>query len=109
MTNPILEGRFSALEPEALAAECIEAGAHSLFLDREALPPEFFDLSSGALGALLHRLDLYRIPLAAVVPDVLEHSAAFQDFVRESNRGRRFRFFPTRAAAMEWLNSLAKG
>lgn len=109
MSGRVFEGRFSAERPDALATECIEAGAEFLLLDRDALPPAFFDLSSGALGALLHRLDLYRIPLAAVVPDVQNHSAAFQDFVRESNRGRRFRFFPTRPEAMAWLSTLEEG
>lgn len=109
MTERFLDGRFSADDPEGLATECIEVGADSLLLDQEGLPPAFFDLSSGALGALLHRLDLYRIPLAAVVPDVQKHSKAFQDFVRESNRGRRFRFFATRAEAIAWLHSPEEG
>lgn len=100
-----LEGRrFTVENPEALALECIESDCRSLLLDRDDLPSEFFDLSNGALGALLHRLGLYGITLAVVVPDVQKHSEAFQAFVREANRGRRFRFFPGRPEAIAWLD-----
>jgi hypothetical protein len=92
--------------PEAVATECIEAGCDAMLLDADALPPEFFDLSTRMLGTLLHRLDLYRIRLAAVVPDVQDRSGAFQDFVRETNAGSRFRFFTNRSEATAWLETL---
>ena len=34
----------------ALVTRCIEGGADSLLLDEAALPPEFFDLSTGVAG-----------------------------------------------------------
>jgi len=33
------------------------------------------------------------------------HSLRFQEFLREANRGRQFRFFPTREEAIQWLES----
>jgi hypothetical protein len=41
--------------------------------------------------------------MAAVLPDPSIHSARFQDFAREANRGRQIRFFATRGEAVAWL------
>lgn len=92
-----------AFDPAAVVTGCIESGCGSLLLDGGRLPPKFFDLSSGLAGELLHRLSTYRILLAAVVPDPTRYSESFQDFVREANRGRSFRFFRTRDEALQWL------
>lgn len=48
----------------------------------------------------------YAMRLAAVVPDPTVPSEPFQAFVRESNQGGRFRFFPTRWEALEWLQAV---
>lgn len=92
-------------DPAAVATSAIESGAYALLADRSALPPEFFDLSSGVAGELLHRLSVYGIRMAGVVRDPSSHSVPFQDFLRESNRGKQFRFFPTREEAIRWLES----
>ena len=54
---------------------------------------------------MAQRLTLYEIRMAAVVPDPSVHSRAFQDFAREAERGRWFRFFPDRERAVAWLTS----
>ena len=90
-------------DPWTVATQCIESGSGALLLDVEALPREFFDLSTGVAGELLHRLSIYGVRLAAVVPDPAAHSPAFQDFAREANRGRQLRFFSHRAEAIAWL------
>ena len=95
----------TALDPTAIVTRCVEGGARALLLDRAALPAEFFDLSSGFTGELLHRLSLYGIRLAAVVANPSRCSRSFQDFVREANRGQQFRFFPTREDAIHWLEA----
>ena len=95
----------SSFDPAAAVAACIESGSRALLLDRDAVPPGFFDLSSGVAGELLHRLSVYGLHMAAVVPDPSRCSQPFQDFVREANRGRQFRFFPTRDDAVRWLES----
>ena len=87
----------------ALVASCIESGADSLLLEDAALPPEFFDLSTGVAGELLHGLAKYRLRLAAVVRDPALHSEPFQDFAREASRGTQFRFFASREDALVWL------
>ena len=97
----------ASLDAAGVVTSCVESGARALLLDRAALPPAFFDLSSGFAGELLHRLGLYGIRLAAVVADPSRCSRSFQDFAREANRGREFRFFPTREEAIEWLSGAA--
>lgn len=95
--RPAGDGRFDPV------TACIEGGATRLLLDADALPPEFFDLSTGVAGALVQRLTQYEIRMAGVVPDRSIHSGPFQDFAREADRGGWFRFFPTREQAVEWL------
>jgi uncharacterized protein DUF4180 len=99
------EQKPGAFDPAAVATACVESGSHALLVDAPALPPAFFDLSSGVAGELLHRLTLYGIRMAGVVPDPSVHSGAFQSFHVETNRGSQVRFFPTRAEAVEWLES----
>ncbi len=94
-----------AFDPKAIVTACIESGAASLLLDEEALTPEFFDLSNGLAGELLHGLSLYGIPMAAVIGDARNRSESFQAFVREANRGRLLRFLPDRDAAIAWLKT----
>jgi hypothetical protein len=86
-------------------AGCLETGARSLLLDENALPAEFFDLSTGLAGALLQKLANYGIRLAAVVPDPSAHSPRFQELAREASTGSMFRFFRTRQQAIDWLES----
>ncbi|GAB4144177.1 MAG: hypothetical protein Fur0021_00540 [Candidatus Promineifilaceae bacterium] len=92
-------------DPTKVVRSCIESGAHALLLDKAALPPHFFDLSSGMAGELLHKLSVYRMRMAAVVSDPSAHSANFQAFVREANKGNQFRFFSTRQEAVAWLET----
>ncbi|MBB4635376.1 DUF4180 domain-containing protein [Longimicrobium terrae] len=92
-------------DPRAVITACIESGSHALLMDHDALPPAFFDLSTGAAGALVQGLTQYEIRMAGVVPDASIHSRPFQDFAREANRGRWFRFFPDREQAVAWLSA----
>ena len=93
-------------DPALIFTDCVENGASSLLLDRSALPAEFFDLSTGLLGELLHKLSVYHMRMAAVIPDLTDHSVNFQSFASEANRGEQFRFFPTRQEAIDWLESV---
>jgi PadR family transcriptional regulator AphA len=81
----------------------IESGERRLLIDDHAIPPEFFDLSTGVAGSIVQRLTMYGIRMAVVVPDASIHSGPFQDFAREANTGGVFRFFPDRGQAVAWL------
>lgn len=72
-------------------------------LPGSALPPEFFDLSSGLVGVLTQKLSNYRLRVAAVQPDQPAWSSPFRDFAAESRRGRTFGLFADRASAEAWL------
>ena len=92
-----------AFDPAAVVREVIESGARALLFDHGTLPGEFFDLSSRVAGDLVHRISLYGIHMAAVVPEMHAHSPHFRDFAREANRGTQFRFFATAGDAESWL------
>jgi len=92
-------------DPTVIVTSCVESGADSLLLDEYSLPSDFFDLSSGLAGELLHRLSIYQMRMAAVVSDLTVHSSHFQAFVFEANKGEKFRFFSTRQEAINWLES----
>jgi hypothetical protein len=90
-------------DPLTIVRDCAENDAQALLFDSGALPPAFFDLSSGVAGDLLHRLSVYQIRMAGVVPDPGAYSPRFQEFMREANRGNQYRFFTDREAAIQWL------
>lgn len=100
-TCEVPPGTDGAFDP---VRACIESGQRNLLIDREAMPAEFFDLSTGVAGRIVQQLTMYGIRMAAVVPDPSIHSGAFQDFAREANAGGVFRFFPDRARAVAWLS-----
>lgn len=100
--EPDVEGSF---DPGEIFTRCIESGAQSLLLNENALGAEFFDLSTGLAGELLHKLSTYRMRMAGVVPNASVHSQRFQEFMHEANRGSQFRFFSTRQEARDWLES----
>lgn len=92
-----------SLDPIDVIQSCAEVEAQVVLLDEGVLLEEFFDLSSGVAGELMNKLSMYRIRLAAVVPDVSIHSEHFQAFAREANRRGDARFFRNREEAVAWL------
>ncbi|MBS3753338.1 MAG: DUF4180 domain-containing protein [Anaerolineales bacterium] len=95
----------SEFDPADVFRECVERGADSLLISAASLPEDFFDLSSGLLGELLHKLSTYRIKMALVVPDTGLYSPHFQAFARETNQGKEIHVFSTREEAVKWLDS----
>lgn len=78
---------------------CFEHETRLLLLDHGALPPEFFDLSSGVAGELTQKLTNCGIRTAAVVPDPQIHSVSFHAFASEMERSAQLRFFRHRDQA----------
>lgn len=95
--------RADEIAPEDLVGRCFETGTTALLIEDGALPPAFFDLSTGIAGDVVQKVTNYQLRLAVVVPDLSVHSAHFRDFAREAGRGARFRFFPTSEEAASWL------
>jgi hypothetical protein len=90
-------------DPVRAVMRCVEEGAEALLFDHGALPGPFFDLSTGVAGEVAQKLSNYGLRMAGVVPDLSVHSARFQEFAGEANRGRRIHFAATREAALAWL------
>lgn len=85
---------------------CFAADSGAALLYTENLPIEFFDLSSGAAGAMLQKLRLYGVRFAVVQgQDDGGGSKWFSEMVAEEQTGRDFRLFSTRAEARAWLAS----
>jgi hypothetical protein len=98
-TDPAI--RFT---PQDLVGACYERDVWNVLFDEGALRPEFFDLSSGFAGDMVQKLANYGIRAGMVVADMSDHSDAFRDFARESNRSSRARFFSSCADAISWLS-----
>ena len=90
-------------DPANAVIRCIEEERKGILLDEASAPGEFFDLSSGLLGELLHKLSTYRLPLAIVVSQPEKYSTPFQSFLAEANRGDEIRSFASREGAEAWL------
>jgi Domain of unknown function (DUF4180) len=76
----------------------------------DRLAPEFFQLRTGVAGAIAQKFVDYRTGLA-VVGDIAAHLAAsdaFQDWVRETNRGRHI-WFVADLAELEQRLTTARG
>lgn len=89
--------------PQDLVGACYERDVWNVLFDEGALGAEFFELGSGFAGSMVQKLVNYGIRAGVVVPDLTGYSDTFRDFVRESNRSGRARFFPNRTEAISWL------
>jgi hypothetical protein len=95
-----------ASDVDRLLEACFGAHCAAALLFAENLPPAFFDLSSGAAGAILQKLRQYGIRLAVVRgAEVGPVSSHFGDMVAEERTRRDFGVFASREGAREWLAS----
>jgi hypothetical protein len=67
----------------------------AMVIDRPALAPSFFDLSTGVAGEILLKFTNYHFRVAFVGDFETGASESLGDFIRESNRGSQFFFTPT--------------
>lgn len=95
-----VESLDQALE---LVALCAEHDAPRVLLAEEALPPAFFDLSSRFAGEFIQKLVNYRLAVAGVFVDGAAYGERFGEYLHEARRGRQFRVFDDREAALAWL------
>ena len=82
------------------------AGAERVAVDKQAMPAEFFILSSGMAGEILQKFVTYGIRAAFYGDFTRYTSKPLQDFIRESNRGRQVCFLPTKEEALARLAAL---
>lgn len=93
----------SGAEALALVSLSYEADTAAFLLDSSALPPAFFDLSSGVAGDVLQKLTNHGLQVAVVIPPDASWSQAFRQFAAETKKGRTFALCDTEAEARAWL------
>lgn len=109
LATPILvinpDGAPYATKADALdvIALCMEHGVSNILFEEDALAPKFAQLGNGIAGELLQKLVNYRIKAAALLPKEMWSSGRFGELALEMNKGREFRIFSDRNAALTWL------
>ena len=81
-----------------------ETGSSTIVLRKSALCEEFFDLKTRVAGEILQKFVNYGVRLGIVGDFAQYTSRSLQDFIRESNRGRRIVFGPTEEAVIDMLS-----
>lgn len=81
-----------------------ETACDRIVINKEAVAPDFFVLSSRLAGEILQKFANYRIKLAIVGDYSGYTSKPLKDFIYESNRGRDFFFVETVDEAIDRLS-----
>lgn len=108
-----VSGPVLAREEDAndFLAEAWSNDATWLVVPRERLSPDFFHLSTRLLGSVAQKFQNYNIGLAILGDFANEaaESAAFRDFVRETNQRRALWFVASEAQFREKLSAEVAG
>ena len=78
-----------------------------IVVDKDSLPVEFFDLSTGIAGEMLQKFSNYGVKLAIVGDFSVVKSQSLKAFIRECNRGRHVFFVQNKDQAVEKLLKLS--
>ncbi len=100
--GPVLAGVEEVL---AVVGDVLGTAAEWVAVPSDRLPEEFFVLRTRLAGEVVQKFVNYRLKLAVVgpVPAVAAASDAWNDFVREANRGRQLWFVDTLAELADRL------
>lgn len=96
----------TAEDAPLLVEACLNLRARAALLYASNLPSDFFDLSSGAAGAILQKIRQYRIRLAVVAPSSA-FSTHFAEMAHEEQRKGYFAVFASAAEGRAWITRLA--
>lgn len=81
-----------------------ETGIHSIVLNKEAITPDFFVLSTRIAGEILQKFITYRFKFAIVGDFSGYTSKPLKDFIYETNKGRDIFFVSSEEDAIEKLS-----
>ncbi len=81
-----------------------ETGCHSIVLNKEAITPDFFVLSTRIAGEILQKFITYQFKFAIVGDYSGYTSKPLKDFMYESNKGRDIFFVSSEEEAVEKLS-----
>ncbi|GBR73016.1 protein DUF4180 [Candidatus Termititenax aidoneus] len=95
----------SAAEVLQIVVDAQAAGAQKAIFSAEIFAPRFFDLRSGLAGEIMQKFVNYGLT-AAIVGDFSRYTGrAWQDLIRESNKGQQLFFAATQEEALKKLAS----
>ncbi|KAB3531616.1 DUF4180 domain-containing protein [Alkaliphilus pronyensis] len=80
-----------------------ETGSHSIVINKEAITPDFFVLSTRLAGEILQKFITYQFKFAIVGDFSGYTSKPLKDFIYESNKGRDIFFLSSEEDAIEKL------
>ena len=83
-----------------------ETGCDSIVINKEAITPDFFILSTGSAGEILQKFINYRCKLAIVGDFSGYTSKPLKDFMYESNNGRDIFFVSSEEEAIQKLSRI---
>ncbi|AKJ31911.1 DUF4180 domain-containing protein [Caldimonas brevitalea] len=109
MSPPLIEclgGVETVGDALSLIAACGEHDTDRVLLQASALPPSFFELSTGFAGEFIQKLVNYRLRVAGVFPPDRAYPERFREYLLEARRGPQFRAFVQRPDALVWLGSV---
>jgi hypothetical protein len=89
----------------SLIAESGLRDAGKLILYESQITSDFFDLKTKLAGEILQKFSNYRMQVALIGNFSKYKSRSLQDFIRESNKGKRVFFLESREAAIAKLTS----
>ena len=85
-----------------LIGGCIENDSYQILLYEGNLSPDFFDLKTQLAGTLFQKLANYHLRGVGII-SLENKSERFKDLIIECNRGKLFRFYEDKEAAVKWL------
>lgn len=80
-----------------------ETGCTRIAVNKEALPDDFFKLSTRLAGEILQKFINYQVKAAFYGDYSTYTSKPLRDFIYESNKGKDFFFVPTKEEAIRKL------
>jgi hypothetical protein len=81
-------------------------GCNRIILTEKNLHPDFFRLHTGIAGEILQKFSTYDFKLAIIGDFTKYKSKNLQDFIRESNKGRRIFFVNSMEEALNKITIL---
>jgi hypothetical protein len=81
-----------------------QTGCSCLIIEKRHLTSDFFDLKTGIAGEMLQKFTAYNIKIGIVGDFSAINSKSLNDFICESNKGKKIIFTDTVDKAIEMLN-----
>lgn len=103
-----LEKPISSIQAaiDLIASVVFELGYNRIVVPKSAFADDFYNLSSGLAGNILQKFENYQVCLAIHGDFSVNKSKALQDFICESNRGKRIYFVDSEIFAIRKLKNL---